>query len=994
MAKQKAGSKRKTKKPQKKPVRGAAKKKKPVRPSKNRPGKAAALTNDAHQMALGVSEVAGETHEPDSLIQQAGQSIRLNLQQFLEACREVQSVACLNELHIKFEANSQPADAFISQSPTCCVCLAVLPDFLLQLHAAFDSDSSKRFVGSPTASLLIRVVLNGPQTSNDDRLSDSQKLYLPLLLAACRDQLLADSATVQWHGSTMIGADELKHLWTESEDGEIISQRLARLHSGPFRISASDSIMVGKARQLLSAVSRRDLNSSPRANASRDYSVSRSHRNSTSDHLQLLTKSPSQETSVMRHPMNENQRGAAGFFSSPPPITPSDRRELRKHVINLNAGSFSTDGQFVTSEQDVAAIFAQHIPDWIETLDDGAPARVVFYAHGGLTNEAWGLYTAAFQRQWWKANGVYPVFFVWETGLMETLWQLFSSAERRMPFVAGGARGLSDWFDELEDKAWEIAARAAQGPTIWLGMKESARKTFSSQGDGLKVLDAAKKFATKFGDRAELHAVGHSAGSIILSHAMVAAQDKKLPKFESVHFLAPAVTNELFRNTLMPLVGGQASDQVNHLTLFTMANDFERDDTVGPYDKSLLYLIYNALEPKKETPILGLEISLVSDTEVARFFGLSGGRNNARTEVIFSQTPQNAKPDSRSLSVTHGGFDNDPATMGSVLRRIIKAKDSDSVTPFPTDRGLTAASLMPPVRSTWEAAQASVVKIRPISPEPPEIQTPPSGRRKALCIGINAYPQQPLGGCVNDSNNWKAWLESRGFPVQQLLDTQATREAILGSIQQLFATSTAGDILVIQFAGHGTQVEDLNGDEFQGDTPGKDEALVPVDFLQNGLVLDDDLGELCRKIPSGVSVTFFMDCCHSGTNTRLFMSAAQVDADERARFLRPTPEMIAAHKRSRGVGARGMRSFSNPYQGGREILFAACQSNEVALESAGNGDFTRNAMKVLAQNYNLNAEEFLFEVKQQFGVAARQTPGLWCDPALRKTPLAGGISAP
>lgn len=50
----------------------------------------------------------------------------------------------------------------------------------------------------------------------------------------------------------------------------------------------------------------------------------------------------------------------------------------------------------------------------------------------------------------------------------------------------------------------------------------------------------------------------------------------------------------------------------------------------------------------------------------------------------------------------------------------------------------------------------------------------------ALCIGINDYPgtQSDLADCVNDANDWKKALKSRGFEVTTLLDKKAKDNAI------------------------------------------------------------------------------------------------------------------------------------------------------------------------------------------------------------------------
>ena len=57
---------------------------------------------------------------------------------------------------------------------------------------------------------------------------------------------------------------------------------------------------------------------------------------------------------------------------------------------------------------------------------------------------------------------------------------------------------------------------------------------------------------------------------------------------------------------------------------------------------------------------------------------------------------------------------------------------------------------------------------------------------------------------------------------------------------------------------------DLNGDE----SDRYDEALVPIDYDTGALLLDDDLADIYRQLPDGAVLTLFMDCCHSGTNSR------------------------------------------------------------------------------------------------------------------------------
>lgn len=264
------------------------------------------------------------------------------------------------------------------------------------------------------------------------------------------------------------------------------------------------------------------------------------------------------------------------------------------------------------------------------------------------------------------------------------------------------------------------------------------------------------------------------------------------------------------------------------------------------------------------------------------------------------------------------------------------------------------------------------------------------GRKRALCIGIDNYAQQPLAGCVADARLWAATLVARGFEAPRLLlNQEATRNAILSAIQHLLADSRPGDILVIQYAGHGIQLDDVSGDESGGDTPEKDEALVPFDFLTGAYVLDDDLGALFTGIPAGVNVTCFMDCCHSGSLTRVILSP-----DIRPRFIVADGAMIEAHRRyreslgaSRSVGKRELESM-------REVVFSACQSLEVAWESAGHGEFTLHATNLLKTEASaLSHDAFIEQVITAFGAKPRQNPLLECATAARSRLLLETIGA-
>ena len=97
-------------------------------------------------------------------------------------------------------------------------------------------------------------------------------------------------------------------------------------------------------------------------------------------------------------------------------------------------------------------------------------------------------------------------------------------------------------------------------------------------------------------------------------------------------------------------------------------------------------------------------------------------------------------------------------------------------TQFPASAGSPASPAPVAGGTTAVPCQAAVV---------------PTGARKALCIGIDAYPApNRLGGCVADMNAWSARFQSLGFSVTTLSDEAATREAILGTLRDMIAGSS------------------------------------------------------------------------------------------------------------------------------------------------------------------------------------------------------------
>jgi uncharacterized caspase-like protein len=247
-----------------------------------------------------------------------------------------------------------------------------------------------------------------------------------------------------------------------------------------------------------------------------------------------------------------------------------------------------------------------------------------------------------------------------------------------------------------------------------------------------------------------------------------------------------------------------------------------------------------------------------------------------------------------------------------------------------------------------------------VAPQPANGQY--TGRRRALCIGIDRYAVKPLSGCVADATAWGRTLEQLGFQVSYLRDEQATRSGILSALTDLIGSAAPGDVVAFQYSGHGTQLEDEDADE----SDRFDEAFVPIDFQSGAFLLDDDLAAVYATLPAGVQLTLFMDCCHSGTNSRFAPQIrARTTAAERVRYL---PADRSWRRRTAPSGRAAASPTGPPTWRPHDgvIHLAACQDNEYAWRPVARA-FTAAAARLLAAAIARGDtnEDFLAAVREE-----------------------------
>jgi hypothetical protein len=220
--------------------------------------------------------------------------------------------------------------------------------------------------------------------------------------------------------------------------------------------------------------------------------------------------------------------------------------------------------------------------------------------------------------------------------------------------------------------------------------------------------------------------------------------------------------------------------------------------------------------------------------------------------------------------------------------------------------------------------------------------------KRAVLIGVNRYhiPGADLRGCVNDVKNLQATLTRHyGFAkgdVVTLLDYAASKKAMEAAIRALVRGGRRGDVLLLHFSGHGSNVPDDNGDEAEG----RDEILCPADLDWKNPFRDDWLRKTFDGLAAGVSLTVIADCCHSGTITR---AVQPPDAPIIERYL-PSPwDLVAVEsgRALRGAMRGGLRQSPRAARKARdvvtvevpEVLITGCRDTQTSADAMIGGRF-------------------------------------------------------
>lgn len=365
--------------------------------------------------------------------------------------------------------------------------------------------------------------------------------------------------------------------------------------------------------------------------------------------------------------------------------------DLRPHIVSIwndgeLRGKLKPGGDYGASAGELKQIFEGDIP---RAMAGWAKKHILLYAHGGLVGEETAVQRLADYRKTLLDAHIYPISFIWHSDFWTTISNILQDAVRRRR-PEGPLDAAKDFMLDRLDDALEPLVRMLAGKALWDEMKENALAATRRRGGARLVLDHLARLVRE-DPSIEIHIVGHSAGSIFhapiirlltakgrISSGYLKGETGYGLKLSSCTLWAPACTVDLFKQAYLSAIENQA---IKRFALFTLSDTAEKDDNcAGIYNKSLLYLVSNALEQyaripgfRDGVPLLGMQKFIEQDGKLIELFR----KRNA--QLILAPNSEGEGLLIGSEARHHGDFDDDrqtvQATLAHMLDRSITAKE-------------------------------------------------------------------------------------------------------------------------------------------------------------------------------------------------------------------------------------------------------------------------------------------------------------------------------
>jgi len=217
----------------------------------------------------------------------------------------------------------------------------------------------------------------------------------------------------------------------------------------------------------------------------------------------------------------------------------------------------------------------------------------------------------------------------------------------------------------------------------------------------------------------------------------------------------------------------------------------------------------------------------------------------------------------------------------------------------------------------------------------------------SLHLGLNqvdrahyGYPGQ-LRSCEADANSMQSLAQAQGFITTKLLTTAATRNGTLSWLQEAANRTSAGDLVLVTYAGHGSQVPNTNNDP---EDDGKDETWC----LYDGQLIDDELFAAFGRFAEGVRLVVISDSCHSGSVTRAaYVAGTELQGSKTRHLPGVIAEQVYANNRAFYDGLQKPElAEAEKEVKASVILISGCQDNQESADGDNHGLFTEILLKV------------------------------------------------
>ena len=202
--------------------------------------------------------------------------------------------------------------------------------------------------------------------------------------------------------------------------------------------------------------------------------------------------------------------------------------------------------------------------------------------------------------------------------------------------------------------------------------------------------------------------------------------------------------------------------------------------------------------------------------------------------------------------------------------------------------------------------------------------------KHVFLVGIDEYDKAIFGnidlkGCINDIVKAEAFLNSEGALFTRLQNSTARKQNVLFAMSRYADELQPGDELHFYFSGHGTRFE-------------KDGKYHTARVMHDDILPDYELTPILAKFKAGVTVVLYSDSCFATGNSR---TAAKPPAANAVRRSIEMPKMFIEN----AAEYTDARKYAATI-----YYFSACESNEVAWEIGGVGNFTQT-LAILLRGY-------------------------------------------